>query len=363
MASETDHRDVEMHVVDGDAKMASQVSVISSTFRAASDGAQYAKLRPERKDWHFKLYKTPKEATIALAVAGEAKAKVPFDKTFLLGILGGLYIALAGLVTEVVAYGMPNSDPGVQKGIYGLIFPVGLCLIIFTGGDLYTGNTMYMSAALCFRRIKIWHLLVNWFFSWFGNLAGCILFAYLFGYLTDLFVAEPWLHKIQAIAVTKTSLPWKSIFFSAMAANILVCLSVLMSVASEDIASKTIVMYIGVAAFATCGFEHAIANMYYLTISLLYGAPITVNQIIYDNLIPVTVGNTIGGCFVSITHWFLYGYRQDIEGQQQAPANPLRLTYITPKDKSAPPPEFNFQRRESTRMLNHGPSARNVKLP
>jgi len=245
-----------------------------------------------------------------------------------------MYVAFGGMFAQIVGYGLPNADPGLQRVLYGFLFPVALILIIFTGGELFTGNCMYMTMAYIQKKVQLRHVATNLVASYVGNFCGCVLSAYLFAYLTNMFASAPWLASIQNIAVHKTTLPWAGIFFSAFAANSLVCLSVFMGICSEDFGGKTLVMFLGIAAFATCQFEHAIANMYGLSVSLMYGTQATVGNCITHNLIPVSVGNILGGCFVALSHHFLYFFHQEIEGS--IPLGNPRFTFTDARRSKLP---------------------------
>jgi formate/nitrite transporter len=274
----------------------------------------------ERKDKHFKLYKTPKEATMAMIQATQRKTSFAMDKYLYLTIAAGMYVALGGLFSITVAGTVENI--GLRKLLVGLTFPVALALIVFLGGELFTGNTMYFFAGWLQGYVN-WHsALTSIFLSYIGNWAGTHFAAYLFGYLTELFVDEPWLTYVIATAEHKVEANFGVVLLRAIPANFLVCSAVFFYVTAEDMAGKIIGLWLPVCTFATIGFEHCIANMFYIFLGILYGADITYGEFIYKNLIPATLGNMIGGgVFLGVVSWYIYVFREDRVSER--PATPL----------------------------------------
>jgi len=266
----------------------------------------------ERKDFHYKLFKTPKEGTEALLGAAQKKAIMPFDKLLVLGFCSGVFIGFGGIFSSSVTLGIPSADPGIKKLLVGLTFPIALCLIMFFGGELFTGNTMYMALGLLYRKTSWKALAYSWVISYFSNFIGTAFAAYFFGYLTQLFESDPYLTNMQAIAVTKNGYDFYVVFLRAVACNWLVNLAIYVSVISEDISSKILSSFAIIGTFAVSGFEHCVANMFYVLISLMYGADTTFGIFIYKNLIPVTLGNIVGGLIMGVGLWYLYGTKQNI---------------------------------------------------
>jgi len=266
----------------------------------------------ERKDFHKKLFKTPKETHDALLAAAQKKVMIPIDKLIYLGLLSGVFISFGGIFALSVTQGVPNSDPGYQKFLLTFTFPIALALIVYFGGELFTGNTMFMTLGLLHKKVTWKGLTLSWVISYFSNFLGAVFGAYFFGYLTELFVANPYLANVQAIAVKKVSLSFQVAFFRGFAANWLVNLAIYVGVVAEDVTGKTIGMFLIIGTFATSGFEHCIANMYYVCQSLMYGADTTFGIFIYKNLIPVTLGNALGGVVMGLSLWYIYGTKQNI---------------------------------------------------
>jgi len=200
----------------------------------------------------------------------------------------------------------------VKKLILGLLFPVALVLILFCGGELFTGNCMYMTAGLLHKKVSIRKALLNLCLSYIFNFLGCGFGAYFFGYVTELFKDEPWLTGVRLITEHKLEYDFHVAFLRAIPANFFVCCAIFIAITSEDVLGKIMSCLLIVSIFAASGFEHCIANMYFIPQGLMYGADKTFGTFIYANLIPVTLGNMIGGCIFAIMLWYLYDFQEDL---------------------------------------------------
>eukprot|EP00026_Physarum_polycephalum_P006273 Phypoly_transcript_06315.p1 GENE.Phypoly_transcript_06315~~Phypoly_transcript_06315.p1 ORF type:complete len:366 (+),score=49.04 Phypoly_transcript_06315:659-1756(+) len=260
-----------------------------------------------RKDFHQKLYKTPKETIEAVIGAAEHKASLTLDKTIILGIMAGMYVGLGGIFALSVSQNLPTTDPGFQKLVLGILFSFALVLIIFMGGELFTGNTMYMTLGVLSKKITFSQMGLNLVVVYFTNWAGCCLTAYFFAYLTELFSAEPYHTNLMNLAAHKLELSPGVAFLRAIPANWMVCVGCFLNLAAEDVGSKIIGMVYAVTCFAAIGFEHCIANMFYVDLALMYGLPFSFGDFIKHNLILVTLGNIVGGAFfVALINWYFY---------------------------------------------------------
>ncbi|ORX90958.1 fdhC protein [Basidiobolus meristosporus CBS 931.73] len=218
------------------------------------------------------------------------------------GFMAGVFVALIGTFAYTAGGGLDPAFtavyPSLQKIIYGACFSSALLFIIMFGGDLFTGNSMIMFVGVIHRKVTILQLAWNWFLIFFSNLAGALLATYLFAYLTDQFAAEPWLSWVVHNAEHKISYSFGVAFLKAIPANAFVCFGVYLGLTARDITGKFICFWWPVFAFAVCGFEHSIANMFYIPVGMLYGAHVTVADFIVKNLIPVVLGNIVGGAVV-----------------------------------------------------------------
>ncbi|KAL6069963.1 Formate/nitrite transporter, variant 2 [Balamuthia mandrillaris] len=228
-----------------------------------------------------------------------------------MSFLAGVFVSFGAEFAVNVAGGSPDvgsSNPGIQRLLFAIPFATGLTLIILFGAELFTGNTMFMTMGVVTRRVPLWRAGRNLLFAFFGNWAGCVFVAAFFAYYADFWKDDPWNSYVKAIAVRKVEEFDAYVYFlRSIAGNWLVCLAVFIAMAAEDIVSKMIGAIIPIVIFATSGFEHSIANMFLVTVSIMYGADVDYGKFIYKNLIPVTVGNFIGGSLcMAMAAWYLY---------------------------------------------------------
>ncbi len=242
--------------------------------------------------------------------SAESKKNMPPKKTFVMAILAGAYIAMGGLLAIVIGGGLPEmaqSNPGLQKFIFGAVFPLGLILCAIAGGELFTGNTAYFVPSVLSKRMSIKVPLKNWGFVYSGNFVGSIIVAFFLAYLTDIFAHGPWLDSVVGIAVKKTSSPFYKVFLKAVGCNWMVALAMWQAYAAKDIAGKILGIWFPIMAFVAMGFEHCIANMFFIPTAIFYGADITWTQFLVDNLIPATLGNIVGGAvLVGGAYWYVF---------------------------------------------------------
>ena len=253
--------------------------------------------------------------------AATAKGEMPILNLAILGFLAGAYIAFGGLLAEVantgvVAAGVPI---GISKFIFGAVFPVGLILVVICGSELFTGDVMFMTMGLLDGKTDIMGLLKNWVGSWVFNLIGGIFVAFVLAYLTGIMTGEAFAKGAITIANTKAlggaafgaeatkSLTWVQAFTRAIGCNWLVCCAVYLANAADDIISKIVGIWFPIMAFVCIGFEHSVANMFFIPLGIFLGAEVTWAQFFINNLIPVTLGNIVGGAvFVAMAYWFVY---------------------------------------------------------
>lgn len=194
--------------------------------------------------------------------------------------------------------------------MFGGVFPVGLMLVVIAGAELFTGDTACTIPAVMSGKATWGGLLRNWVLAYVGNLVGSLFVAFFLAYLTNLYAAEPYLSAVQGIASGKVGQGFVPLFFKGVGCNWLVCLAVWLAVASDDIAGKIWGIWWPIMAFVALGFEHSIANMFFIPLGIFYGAQVSWGQFFVNNLIPVTLGNIVGGAFfVGFIYWWLYGNR------------------------------------------------------
>lgn len=262
-------------------------------------------------------FKSPKATVEAIDAVGCSKADLTWGQLLTLGFLAGAFIAFGGLLALVVGGGVPAikaANPGLQKFIFGAVFPVGLILVVIAGAELFTGNCACCIPALLARKVKWTACARNWVVSYIGNFIGSLFVAFFLVYLTGLLAKDPWLASTIAVAEAKVSQGFWPLFLKGIGCNWLVCLSVWLAVASEDTIGKVWGVWFPIMAFVALGFEHSIANMFFIPVGIFYGAAVTWGQFFVTNLIPVTLGNIVGGAFfVGAIYWYVYGERPNKE--------------------------------------------------
>jgi formate/nitrite transporter len=290
----------------------------------------------------------PDELFEASLTVAEGKAKGGFLKLLILAILAGAFIAFGAEGSTMAAYGL-LADPGTYglgKALAGAIFPAGLIFVVIAGAELFTGNIL-ISGAVAVRRVSLLAMLRNWGIVYFGNFIGAILLAWFIVSSGQLHSGADLLGAMTIkIAASKVALSFPAALVLGILCNWLVCLAVWMSYASSSVQGKIAAMFFPVMVFVLSGFEHSIANMYYIPAGILakanpdlaaaaLGIGVSQEQIdgltwgsfLGGNLPPVTLGNIIGGAvFVSLAYLAAYGTKKnkDKESPKIVDAKDLR---------------------------------------
>lgn len=256
---------------------------------------------------------------------GQSKASGKFTRTFLLGVLAGLLIGLGGAVTNMATHTVVSVS--VAKIISGCLFPFGLIMVIGTGAELFTGNCL-LSIPLAEKKITWTGLLKNWSVSYLGNFVGAVLLAALLCISGQFNTSKGALAvSTMKIAAAKCNLNFGSAIILGIFCNILVCLAVMMALSAKDPVGKAVGSYVPVCFFVICGFEHCVANMFYVPAgifakgvskyaSLATEAGIDISSLTWGNflvhnLLPVTIGNIIGGVLFGLLMWYAYRQRKN----------------------------------------------------
>ena len=251
---------------------------------------------------------TPKEV---LALAGSSaadKLQNTAGKTLILAFLAGAYIAIGGLFSLMAGFGFPGAAeaPGFQRLLSGAVFPLGLILVVFTGAELFTGNNAVLMPGALARRYGCGKVARNWTLVWMGNLAGALFFTYFLVVLPGVLSSEMWREAACNIAQAKVSLPWSTVFLRGVGANWLVCLAVWLGMSANDVPGRMLGLFFPIMCFVVIGYEHCIANMFFIPLGMLLGAPVSAAELFAGNLVPATLGNIVGGgLFVGGLYWYL----------------------------------------------------------
>lgn len=255
---------------------------------------------------------TPQEIAENISKAGEAKGKLPFLKTVLLGLAAGAFIAFGAFAALTVASGWadPWAASGLNKLAMAAVFPVGLMLVVTFGAELFTGNNMFLTVALLERKTTVGKLLRNWILVFFANLVGSLLVVavvYYGGFLGSGGEATALGLKALAVGEAKTGLSFGTAFVRGIGCNWLVCLAIWLASSAKDTIGKIFGCWFPIMVFVLSGFEHNVANMFFIPASMLVpGSEITLSAFL-GNLIPVTLGNIVGGAvFVGCVVWGAY---------------------------------------------------------
>lgn len=271
------------------------------------------------------IYMSKNDILNATINAGIGKAKLSFGKMLLLSILAGAFIAFGAESSNMATYGLLFNATtfGLGKCLAGIIFAAGLIMVILAGGELFTGNSLMVAAAFD-KKIKWSGLLRNWVVVYIGNFIGAVFIAWLM-YQSGLFNSGSDLlgGMTVKIAAGKCNLSFIKAFILGILCNWLVCLAVWMCTGADSTIGKIFSIFFPIWVFVTSGFEHSIANMYYIPAGLFAKAnsafisasglseeilsKLTWSGFFIDNLIPVTLGNIIGGgIFVAGVYYLVY---------------------------------------------------------
>jgi len=252
-------------------------------------------------------FKSPADITATVCTAGCAKIKMNWWKLLILAFLAGAYIAFGSQLAVTCAASIPKEWASLQKLVFGGVFPVGLMLVVIAGSELFTGNCMVPVISCLNKEAKWSGLFRNWFWVYIGNFIGALFCAYFLAHLTGLLRVDPWNTYIGNIGVMKTSLGWGEAFWRGVGCNWLVCLAVWMALSADDIAGKILAIWWPIMAFVALGFEHSVANMFFIPASIICTGKVTWGAFFINNLIPVTLGNIVGGAFfVGTLYWWVY---------------------------------------------------------
>jgi formate transporter len=259
---------------------------------------------------------SPAEIKQAVEKVGVKKANLPFLASFMLAIVAGGGVGFGALYYTIVA-----SDPTLSfatvRVLGGFVFTLGLALVLVGGAELFTGNNLIIMAWAS-RNVSTLTMLRNWVIVWFGNLVGALGLIVLvyFSHHLDMNDGRIGLSVLNT-AAGKIRPDFVTLFFKGVLCNVLVCAAVWLAYAGRSVTDKLLAVMLPVSAFIAAGFEHCVANMYFLPLAWLlvqtghapanFDASLITMSGIVHNLVPVTLGNIVGGAgFVGATYWAIY---------------------------------------------------------
>ncbi len=271
--------------------------------------------------------KTPPQIKDAIEKAGESKANLSFTQMSILGILAGIFIGFGAILSSTVSHDLVGYvGVGVTKFASGAAFTVGLMLVVVCGAELFTSNNL-ISIAFFEKRISFLKLGKNWVVVYLFNFVGS-LFLVLIYFGTGLWHMGSDPNSLGIAMVTtasqKVALDPISAFSRGILCNMLVCLAIWFAAASTDTIGKIFAVFFPIMAFVTSGFEHSIANMFFIPIGILVhdfggvGASVigvdnlNWGSFLINNLLPVTIGNIVGGVvFIAFLYWMVYKKKEE----------------------------------------------------
>ncbi len=288
-------------------------------------------------------FNPPAKMVALVGTAGVGKAKLSIFNLLLRGFMAGAYIAIGGALCTVCITGI--ATPGIAKLVGGAVFPVGLIAIVLTGMELFTGDCMIVPMAAMMKKVTWGAVMRNWVWVYIGNLVGSLAYAYImtvgpfvsgqadgamavnaFG-MTAVGIAAG---KILGYKAVGAAGMW-SCFIKAIGCNFLVNIAILLAITADDVIGKFFGIWFPIMAFVSSGFEHVVANMYFLPAGkflidwypaviakkgglLLANGGLSWSDVWVWNLIPVTIGNIFGGfLFIGVTYFLMF--RKDLPAE------------------------------------------------
>jgi formate/nitrite transporter len=249
---------------------------------------------------------------------GVKKTTASIPSVLVLGALAGVYIGFGAALATLVGHDAATKvGVGIAQVLVGSVFSVGLMLVVIAGAELFTGNNLMIAGALG-KQYGLGRMLGRWGLVYAANFAGALLLAFIM-YESGLWKMASGAVGAKAIAIasSKVNLSFGEAFFRGIGCNWLVCLAVWMALSARQIAGKILAVFFPIMAFVALGYEHCVANMYFVPMGLLLKnssvaagmdlSSLTWRRFLTANLVPVTLGNVIGGAiFVGFAYWWVY---------------------------------------------------------
>jgi len=266
---------------------------------------------------------SPEEIAKRVENVGVTKPKLDFYSTATLAILAGAFISLGGMYFTLATAQITGSYSFTQI-LGGLAFSLGLILVVVAGAELFTGNNLIIMT-FASRKISYAAVLRNWGIVYSGNFVGSLLSATIL-YFTDIWANNNYHFGIRAIMIAsnKVNLDFVQAFSLGILCNALVCLAVWLAMGGRSVTDKILAIIFPISAFVAIGFEHSVANMYFIPFALMIkddpellsviqnsDLPVDLSNLdlmgLFSNLLPVSLGNIVGGSlFVGLVYWLIY---------------------------------------------------------
>lgn len=254
----------------------------------------------------------PPEASEAVLSTGIHHLREPLTVTFIQNIYGALLLSAGGLLSITVGAGFAGiqeqNNPGIQRLLQGASFPLGLVLVYLVGAELFTGYPMWYTMAMLERKGRPIQYIRGAIASWVGNLLGALLFSALFTNATDALEKDPW-HSAIVTQITEdiVHLKWHVIFLRAIGCGWLTTIAMFLGTQNQDGISKAFCLHFPFMISASSRFPHIVEYMYLATAAMQLGAPLSIGGLFWKCLLPVTLGNIIGGAFFTGSYlWWIH---------------------------------------------------------
>lgn len=260
--------------------------------------------KPAAEVFGFDCY-APREIAERVESLGVVKASLPLVSIIALGVLAGGFIGLGALFATIVLSDV-NLSFGIARVLAGVVFSLGLVLVIVAGAELFTGNNLLVMACVS-GRIPLSRLLANFAIVYVANFVGAAGLAAIVALSGHAELGSGAVGRAAvSIAVAKAELPFGEAFFRGLLCNLLVCLAIWLAMAGRTVTDKILAIIFPVSAFVAAGFEHSVANMYFIPLGMFLHADIPIAGL-FHNLLPVTLGNLAGGAgMVGLVYHTIY---------------------------------------------------------
>ncbi|EME38221.1 hypothetical protein DOTSEDRAFT_48512 [Dothistroma septosporum NZE10] len=254
---------------------------------------------------------SPQEISALVTAAGIAKSHLTLGEYITKSFFGGIFISLGGLIDLTTIAGSPDlrsSNPGLATLIGGFLFPLGFVLLTLTNMELCTSNMFVMPFVALQRKVTVWDLVKNWGLTYVVNIAGALFVAGFLGWWSDVLDTDGATAYAVSQAEGRVNVQWSVNFLRGVGCNFLVGLAFFMSLGSVEFVSKVYTIWVPIWAFVVAGYQHSIANYFMVPIGMFYGVNFSVGKFVYQSIIPVTLGNIVGGTLLcAVPFWYLYG--------------------------------------------------------
>lgn len=257
---------------------------------------------------------TPEDAAIETLEIGLHHLCETVELAFLKNVYGGLLLSAGGLLALVLATGFPDydSDPGISRLLQGTAFPVGLIVVYFLGAELFTGYPMWLAMTALDRKGFAFEYFRSTLVALAGNFVGAVWWAGMQSYFTETLTEEPWRSRIiEQVDSDITDNKWHVIFLRALGCGFLVTIAMLLGTQNRDGISKALGLHLPFVISTVAKFPHTVEYMYLGTTGMMLGARLTMGQFFWKCMLPIILGNSVGGAFTGAYNYWVFIRRAD----------------------------------------------------